>query len=80
MFDDQGNAYVVDFGIAKLQGASQNLTSTVMALGTSAYIPPEQWRSEPLTPAADQYAMAVTMYILLTGRVPTTRTTGRADV
>ena len=70
MFDNQGNAYVVDFGIAKLQGASQNLTSTGVTLGTTAYMPPEQWRSEILTPAADQYAMGIVLYILLTGRIP----------
>ncbi len=70
MFDNQGNAYVVDFGIAKLQGANQNLTSTGVTLGTSAYMPPEQWQSKPLTPAADQYATAIVIYILLTGRVP----------
>jgi serine/threonine-protein kinase len=70
MFDNQGNAYVVDFGIAKLQGANQNLTNTGMTVGTSTYMSPEQWRSEPLTAAADQYAVAVVMYIVLTGRYP----------
>jgi serine/threonine protein kinase len=38
-------------------------------------MPPEQWRSEELTPAADQYAMAVTIYQLMTGRLPFESTT-----
>ncbi len=70
MFDNQGNAYVVDFGIAKLQGANQNLTNTGMTVGTSTYMSPEQWRSDPLTAAADQYAVAVVMYVVLTGHYP----------
>ena len=38
-------------------------------------MPPEQWRSEDLTPAADQYALAVTIYNLMTGRLPFEATT-----
>ncbi|NOG50162.1 MAG: protein kinase [Chloroflexi bacterium] len=43
MFDNQGNGYLVDFGIAKLMGAQSGLTGTGMAMGTPAYMPPEQW-------------------------------------
>jgi len=70
MFDNQGTAYVVDFGIAKLVDATNALTGTGTSMGTPSYMPPEQWRSEELTPAADQYALAVTIYLLVTGRVP----------
>ncbi len=70
MFDNQGNAYLVDFGIAKLMEATSSLTGTGVAMGTPIYMPPEQWRSENLTPAADQYALAATVYGLLTGRAP----------
>ncbi len=70
MFDNQGNGYLVDFGIAKLMGAQSGLTGTGMAMGTPAYMPPEQWAGRELTPAADQYALAVLVYAMVTGRVP----------
>lgn len=70
MFDNQGNGYLVDFGIAKLMGAQSGLTGTGMAMGTPAYMPPEQWAGRDLTPAADQYALAVLVYAMVTGRVP----------
>ncbi|MCU0497315.1 MAG: protein kinase [Anaerolineae bacterium] len=70
MFDDQGNAYIADFGIAKLMDATTGLTSTGMTIGTPTYMPPEQWRNEELTPAADQYALGVLVYRLLSGQPP----------
>ncbi len=70
MFDDRGDAYLVDFGIAKLMEATSSLTRTDTVMGTPAYMPPEQWRAEELTPAADQYALAVVIYTLVTGRLP----------
>jgi serine/threonine protein kinase len=71
MFDDQGNAFLVDFGIAKLlQSTSTALTATGAVLGTPLYMAPEQWRAEQPGPSTDQYALGVTLYQLLTGRVP----------
>lgn len=70
MFDNQGNAYLVDFGIAKLLHATSVLTTTGAAMGTPAYMAPEQWRAEEPTPATDQYAVAVMTYALLCGRLP----------
>ena len=67
MFDEHGAAYVVDFGIARLLESNTSYTASGAPLGTPLYMPPEQWRSEELTPAADQYAMAVMVYALLTG-------------
>lgn len=70
MFDDQGAAYLVDFGIAKLSDATGGLTGTNMTVGTPQYMPPEQWRGETVEPASDQYALAVMVYHLVTGRLP----------
>jgi serine/threonine protein kinase len=70
MFDHQGNAYLVDFGIAKLVNATSALTGTGAAMGTPSYMPPEQWRGDELTPAVDQYALGVTIYAMLTGKLP----------
>jgi serine/threonine-protein kinase len=71
MFDNHGNAFLVDFGIAKLVSSATSLTLTGAAvIGTPAFMPPEQWRGDELTPAADQYALAVTIYAMLTGHLP----------
>ncbi len=75
MFDEQGVAYIVDFGLAKLMEASTSYTTSGTPVGTPLYMPPEQWRSEPLTPAADQYALAISIYQLLTGSLPFDATT-----
>lgn len=71
MFDEQGTAFLVDFGIAKLLESTGSLTSTGLTMGTPLYMSPEQWRADqPLTQAADQYALAVMTYALLTGHPP----------
>ncbi len=58
---------LADFGIAKLSTATVNASQTIR--GTPAFMPPEQWRGQPV-PASDQYALAVLAYSLLTGRLP----------
>ncbi len=71
LFDNHGLAYLVDFGIAKLVNDSTMLTLThSVGMGTPTYMPPEQWRGDELTPATDQYALAVMLYNMLTGHLP----------
>lgn len=70
MFDDNGTPYIVDFGIAKLMSSNTGLTGTGMTVGTPNFMPPEQWRGDPVTPSADQYALAVIVYNILTGKLP----------
>ncbi len=71
LYDNQDNAYLVDFGIARLlEATSTGLTGRGAVVGTSPYMAPEQWRAEPLTPATDQYALGVLTYMLVTGRLP----------
>jgi serine/threonine protein kinase len=70
MFDEQGRPYLVDFGIAKLLEASTLLTQSGQIMGTPAYMPPEQWLDEPITPASDQYALAILVYQMATGHLP----------
>jgi len=58
---------LADFGIAKL---SMFISSTSLSIrGTPTYMAPEQWEGHPV-PATDQYALAVMVYGLLTGRPP----------
>jgi eukaryotic-like serine/threonine-protein kinase len=70
MFDTHGVAYLVDFGIARLTYVSTSLTAKGMIIGTPSYMAPEQWRDEIITPATDQYALAVMTYAMLTGVLP----------
>ncbi len=76
MFDGQGVAFLVDFGIAKLiEVTGAGLTGTNMTMGTPSFMPPEQWRGETVTPASDQYSLAVIAYQLLVGKLPFEATT-----
>jgi serine/threonine protein kinase len=56
-----------DFGIAKLTSATGSLSQSIR--GTPTYMAPEQWDGQPVA-ASDQYALAVMVYELLTGRPP----------
>jgi serine/threonine-protein kinase len=69
LLDRTGNVVVTDFGIAKIAEADQ-LTRTGFAIGTPHYMSPEQWRVEPLGPAADQYALGVVAYHMIAGALP----------
>jgi serine/threonine protein kinase len=71
LFDEKDQPYLVDFGVAKMTAHNAtSLTSSGMIVGTLPYVAPEQLRDDPLTPAADQYALAVMTYYILTGRMP----------
>jgi serine/threonine-protein kinase len=69
MIGADGQARVLDFGTAKLLDRP-GLTRAGMTLGTATYMPPEQLMGKELTPAADIYALGVTLYELITGRLP----------
>jgi serine/threonine-protein kinase len=70
LLDDSGNAYLTDFGIAKIIESTLDLTGAGM-LGTPAYMSPEQCRgSKNLTPASDIYSLGIVLYEMTTGRTP----------
>src|SRR4051812_39673955 len=61
---------LADFGISGLVGESTGLTATNMTVGTVAYAAPEQLMGNDLDGRADQYALAVSAFQLLTGAPP----------
>ncbi|MEE2779521.1 MAG: serine/threonine-protein kinase [Myxococcota bacterium] len=61
---------VLDFGIAKVSGdlsTKLTLTGTGIAIGTPAYLSPEQARASEVTPQSDLYSLAAILYEMLTG-------------
>src|SRR3989449_594667 len=75
------HAVVTDFGVAKAVSASSggSLTSLGVALGTPAYMAPEQAAADPhLDHRADLYALGVLGYEMLTGRTPFSAPTPQA--
>ncbi|MGI8631117.1 MAG: serine/threonine-protein kinase, partial [Solirubrobacterales bacterium] len=69
LVDEQGTAYITDFGLAKdTQGSL--LTKPGQALGSLDYMSPEQIRSEEISAAADVYGLACVMYECLCGAPP----------
>jgi len=77
----EGEAMVMDFGIAKAVSAagSETLTQTGMMVGTPAYVSPEQAAGETnLDGRSDQYSLACMLYEMLTGERPFTGPTAQA--
>ncbi|MEN9673234.1 MAG: hypothetical protein RL553_1499, partial [Planctomycetota bacterium] len=72
LFDEGGNPYLADFGIAKaLEGAPMGLKTTKNAfVGTPQYMAPEMHLGEDIGPRADQFGLAVLVYEALAGKIP----------
>ncbi len=71
LLDEDGNAYLSDFGIAKDVGDPQGgLTGSGMIVGSPDYLAPEQARSDPVTPQTDIYSLGVMLYEMLAGAHP----------
>jgi hypothetical protein len=68
--DAEGRVKVGDFGLAKSLAPVNSLTRTGSFLGTLLFAAPEQIKGEPVDAQTDLYAVAATLYYLLTGRAP----------
>ncbi|MBZ0319156.1 MAG: protein kinase [Anaerolineae bacterium] len=69
LLDRHGNAYLMDFGIAKVISDS-NLTTTNTIMGTPGYMAPEQWKLTPFDHRIDVYSLGIMTYEMLTGSTP----------
>lgn len=67
-----GQAKIVDFGIARVQNsaAETGLTRTGNVIGTVHYIAPERLKGQPFDGRSDIFATGVMLYFLLAGRLP----------
>jgi hypothetical protein len=63
-------ALLTDFGIARLRDATTGLTRTGSVTGTVAYISPEQVSGKAVDHRSDQYSLACSLFVLLTGQSP----------
>jgi len=69
MVTKEGQVKIMDFGLAKLKGATK-LTKTRSTIGTLAYMSPEQAQGEEVDSRSDIFSFGVVLYELLTGKLP----------
>ncbi len=68
IYDEKGQAYLADFGIARpVEGGTMTTTGV---LGTPDYLSPEQANQEEIDTRSDIYQLGCVLFHLLTGRVP----------
>jgi predicted Ser/Thr protein kinase len=69
LFDNNGEPFITDFGVAKLVESASNMTGSGI-VGTPAYMSPEQAQSGKVDSRSDIYGMGVIIYEMLTGSQP----------
>lgn len=69
MITAKGQAKIMDFGLVKLEGATQ-ITKTKLVMGTVSFMSPEQAGGEAVDHRTDIWSFGVVLYEMLTGRLP----------
>jgi serine/threonine protein kinase/tetratricopeptide (TPR) repeat protein len=69
MVDEDGNARIMDFGIARSL-SSKSITGAGVMIGTPEYMSPEQVEGKDVDQRSDIYSLGIIIYEMLTGRVP----------
>ncbi|HEY7614775.1 MAG TPA: protein kinase [Gemmatimonadales bacterium] len=81
LLTEDGSTLVADFGIARALGGDDGLTQTGLAIGTPAYMSPEQAAGDrTIDPRTDQYALAAVLYEMLAGEAPWTGATAQVMI
>jgi serine/threonine protein kinase len=70
MFDENQQVKLVDFGVAHVESVSAQLTVAREIIGSPAYMAPEQAKAMQVDHRADIYALGITFYHMLYGRLP----------
>jgi tRNA A-37 threonylcarbamoyl transferase component Bud32 len=70
LFDEADRPLLADFGIALRRGHGTRVTMTGLAVGSTAYMAPEQARGEQVDHRADLYGVGVLAWEMLTGALP----------
>jgi serine/threonine protein kinase len=78
LFNEHGEAYLTDFGIAKVLGG-ESRSQTQGPIGTPAYMSPEQMHGLPVDSRTDIYALGMILFEMLTGQRAHTLLMARHD-
>lgn len=70
LMDDDGGAFITDFGIARVTNDNNPSLTTQGVVGTPSYMSPEQAQGKPLDGRSDIYALGVMLFEMATGRRP----------
>src|SRR3970040_1578948 len=70
LFDDTEQPLLADFGIALRRGFGPRVTAAGLAVGSTAYMAPEQGRGEEVDGRADLYSLGVLIWEMLVGTLP----------
>ncbi len=70
LLDSNGDAYITDFGIARILGTNPKPLTTSGVVGTPSYMSPEQAQGHDLDGRSDVYALGVVLFEMLTGVRP----------
>ncbi|HXF00526.1 MAG TPA: serine/threonine-protein kinase [Solirubrobacterales bacterium] len=77
---DAEHVFLTDFGISRLAGSEESLTTTGEFFGSVDYVAPEQIEGEPVDGRTDVYALGGVLHFMLTGRPPFPRDTELAKL
>ncbi len=68
LLDEEGRAFLADFGIARLLNSAGTTVTT--GIGTPAYMAPEQFVGQHVDARTDVYSLGVMLYVMATGKLP----------